>query len=405
MRELSSLLDIFPIFALISLIGSLAVFGYLVYTESQAPTFSYVSSKFDNKRKPKVSIVVTAKNEEQMIKACVESLIHQTYLNFEIVVVDDSSTDSTPKIVSEIAARTENLRLIPAGEKPSGWVGKSWPCWRGFQEANGDYLLFVDADSLYERTVVELCALYMEKNSIDMFSLSPRVVTRGIWAPAVLPLITGAINLLYPMIKVNDRKSKRAYVFGTFFLIRREVYARTGGHSKVRDQLVEDAAVAQLVKSAGYNLRVERGTELLSTEWESDPKTIFDGLERITSSSIKNFGTISILNAVLLFVLIIYPPIFVLAGIYSSEYSPIFLVGLTASLVNIAVFLSLTAMEMREVSGKVRPAIFLYFLGALMFIIAIVTTSIKVARKKKLYWKGQGYFQSAGKSLENITEN
>ncbi len=319
----------------------------------------------------------------------------------EIIVVDDSSTDRTAEIVARSLVSNPKLRLVKAGAKPDGWVGKSWPCWRGYEEAlNSDYLLFVDADSTFDRTVIELSVLYSEENSIDAFSLSPRVKLHTIWANAVLPLISGAINLLYPMRQVNDRKNERAYVFGTYVLVRKNVYERVGGHMKVRDQLVEDAALARLIKSAGYNLRIERGPDLLTTQWESDLRAIFHGLERIASSSIKTYGLLAILNAVLLFFLIIYPVIFILSVTLFHAFSTTFLVGTVACVLNVLVFLSLSANELYGISGKRGPGILLYVLGGIIFIVAIVTTSIKVAKGKNLYWKGQGYKQAVERPLK-----
>lgn len=385
---------IFPLIAVLSLLGSIAILSYLGITERQAPKFLFLPEKEEEENGPSVSIIVTARNEELMIEDCLDSLVAQTYQRKEIIAVDDSSSDRTVEIISRIAAREPQLRLVNAGQKPIGWVGKSWPCWRGAEEAKGEYLLFVDADSQYERTLVSRSALYVKKNAIDIFSVSPRVKFRGIWARAVLPMITGAINLLYPMRKVNDKKSDRAYVFGTYFLIRKDVYEKTGGHREVRDQIVEDAAIARLVKSAGYKLRIERGENLLATEWESDARAIFNGLERVASSSIKSYGIFSILNAILLFFLIVYPLIFVVAALALHVESGLFLTGIIACVANIIVFLTLDALQMTVISGSAGgPAVLLYFIGGLFFIAAIVTTSVKVARGRDLYWKGQGYKQ------------
>jgi chlorobactene glucosyltransferase len=386
--------DAFPALTFLSLIGSVAVFAYLYSTESQAPKFQFYPTSSEVSKGPKISIIVTAKNEEDMIESCLRSLTNQTYSKKEIIAVDDSSTDRTKEIILRLAQGDPVIRFVSAGTKPDGWVGKSWPCWRGFEESSGDYLLFVDADSLFAPETVERTVLYAFQNSIDIFSLSPRVKYHGIWARAVLPMITGAINLLYPMKKVNDKRNERAYVFGTYFLIKKDVYAKTEGHRKVRDQIVEDAAIARLVKAAGYDLRIERGTELLSTEWESEPRAIFHGLERVASSSIKSYGMVSVLNAVLLFFLIVYPVIFIFATVLSHSLTGIFLAGLVASLANVAVFLALTANETREITGGTGGlGALLYFLGGSIFMTAIITTSIKVARGKDLYWKGQRYKQ------------
>lgn len=402
------MIDIFQMLAVLSFAGAALIFSYLFITERRAPRFSNnEQSQTKGIGNPNVSIIVTAKNEEQMVSGCLDSLLSQTYANFQVIVVDDSSTDSTAEIVRNLVAKDSKLGLVPAGPKPDGWVGKSWPCWRGYEESSSaDYLLFVDADSTFEKTVVQRSIQFMEDKSIDVFSLSPHIELCGIWARAVLPLIAGAINLLYPMMKVNDGKSNRAYVFGTYFLVRKSVYETTGGHKAVKDQLVEDAAVARLIKSAGFNLKIEKGPEFVSTHWESDLKTIFHGMERIISSSSKGFGMVSILNALLLFFLIVYPVVYIFAVVFYGILSGISSFGLIASLLNVIIFLSLYSLEMKSVSGRLGLEIFLYFLGGLIFIAAIVTTALKIRTGKELIWKGQGYSQTASKVAgKQVIEN
>jgi len=379
------------IISVLSFLGSLSILIYLLTTELKAPKFGQALNSKTHNGGPRVSVIVTARNEEQMIEKCLNSLSAQTYKNMEIIVIDDTSTDRTVEIVISAMSRNAKLQLIHAGRKPDGWVGKSWPCWRGFEESKGDYLLFVDADSMFDATIIERCISYTREKSIDMLSLSPRIKVSSVWARAVLPLISGAINLLYPMEKVNDKRSERAYVFGTFILVRKSVYEETGGHKKVRDQIVEDAAIAKLVKSSGFNLRIEKGSEFLSTGWESDLGSIFNGLERVTSTSIKTYGSKSILNAILLFFLMIYPIIFLLAFVNSQNFDEIVLVGAVASILNILVFVSLGGLEMKTITGKIDPSILIYPLGGIIFIAAIVATTFKVMRGKGIYWKGQGY--------------
>ncbi len=122
-----SLFGIFPILSFLSLIGTFAIFSYLAVTERNAPKFTYlpredVSHKIED---PKVTVVVTVKNEEEFIEKCLDSLTQQTYSSLEIIVVYDSSTDSTREIVEKLASNHSNLRLVSAGLKTPGWVGKS----------------------------------------------------------------------------------------------------------------------------------------------------------------------------------------------------------------------------------------------------------------------------------------
>ena len=233
--------------------------------------FSSVGEQKTTGAHPMVSIMVTAKNEEKVIERCLHSVLGQSYPNLEVIVVDDSSTDQTNQIITQMSKQFEKIRVVDAGPKPQGWIGKSWPCWRGYESAKGELLLFFDADSVFEKEgCVEEAVEYMLGNVIDMFSLAPRVKTTGIWSVSTLPIVSSAIDILYPISKVNDPKSPRAYVFGTFILVKKKAYEAIDGHRAVRELIVEDAAIAQRAKSSGFKLRVERAPEYFTTEWEHE---------------------------------------------------------------------------------------------------------------------------------------
>ena len=381
--------------AILSLLGSVLVTSFLLATERRAPLFRDSITNLHLKDAPevKVSIIIPARNEEQSIGSCLNSLFAQTHQNLEIIVVDDSSTDSTREVVASFSNRSKNIRMVSAGAKPNEWVGKTWPCWRGYQESSGEFLLFVDADSKLRPNLTELSLSYIQEKNIDMFSISPTVEMLGFWTSSVLPIITGAINLLYPMEKVNNKESKRAYVFGTFILVRRDVYEKTGGHKAVNQELVEDAAIARLTKESGFNLRIERAPDLLTTEWEQEPRSIYHGLERVMSSSIKEYGMISILNAILIFFLALYPIFFALDYLLFHPANLILEIGFITSALNIICFLILVSFELHQISSKISYLPLLYPLGVSMFILAIISSSLKVSHGRKIIWKGSGYVQ------------
>ena len=389
-------LDLLSGLVVLSVLGCILFFGYLWATERKAPKFSDSIKELQrSKETSALTVIVTARNEEETIGRCLDSLLKQTYPELEILVVDDSSKDRTREVVGEYASKNAKIRLESAGPKPDGWVGKSWPCWRGYEMSHGEYLLFVDADSWFEPETIELAMNYIVSRDIDVLSISPKIEMKGVWAKAVVPIITGAINLLYPMEKVNDEKSDRAYVFGTFILLKKKVYASIGGHAKVKEEIVEDAAIAKIAKSSGRKVRVEIGTGYLTTEWENDYSAIYKGLERVASTSIRSYGLVSLLNAVLLFFVGVYPLIFFVASllmiILGSVVGLAGTIGLVASLIGIVTFISLTSMELKMVRGSVGLAPLLYPLGVCFFIAAIITTSFKVSSGKAFGWKGSDY--------------
>jgi chlorobactene glucosyltransferase len=390
----------------LAVLVSLALFlmlFYLLSTERRAPHVGVWEG--NQTQNLLVSIVVAARNEENEITPCLASLIAQNYPRIEVIVVDDNSTDKTLLIAKEFE-KDPRVRVISAGPKPKGWVGKSWPCQKGYEASKGDVLLFVDADSVLEPKALEYSVKLLENNSIDMLSISPKVVLRGIWAKATLPLVSAGINLLYPLTKVNDPNNKRAYVFGTFILVRKSVYSSIGGHEAIKDRIVEDAAIAQLTKSKGFKLKVLIGDDLLTTVWESELSTIYRGMERVFSDSIRSYGLVSLLDAIVVFFLGLYPITFIIGFVgYSAFVRNLFLgstigslilnVGLVACVLSVLLCLAVQANELHLVKGKqeIRFAPLLYPIGFCFFMSAIVSSTIKVSRSRGIEWKGQKFEQ------------
>ncbi|MBI4228575.1 MAG: glycosyltransferase [Deltaproteobacteria bacterium] len=237
---------------------------------------------------PIVSIIVPMRNEERNARQCIESLMSQKYSNFEVIVVDDRSEDNTLKVLKEFVVKHSNFKLVEGTPTPKGWVGKNHALWQGVKEAKGSWLLFVDADTISESQMLTSVIKYAEDNNIDMLSVSPFQILETFWERVIQPVIFSSIAYAFPQDKINDPKSKIAAAIGQFILIKRSVYENTGGHSTVKDKIVEDFALAQLVKRSGYRLYVMRGIKLIRTRmytnfgelWEGWTKNLFFGLNK-----------------------------------------------------------------------------------------------------------------------------
>ncbi len=241
--------------------------------------------------KPFVSIIVPARNEERNIRRCVESLLEQDYDNYEVIVVDDGSTDGTPRILDELVAshahsdRLYVLRL--RDELPQGWAGKPHAIHKGTQEAHGEWLLFTDADTWHAPDALQ-CALTLAMDeNIDLFSLGTEQVLPGFWEKVLMPMAYMGISMMYPVKKVNDPLSSVAIANGQYILIRRSVYDMLGGYARpeLRKTLIDDRDLAWIVKQQGFRLRLEDGRDLvrvhmydgLREAWRGWRKNVFLG--------------------------------------------------------------------------------------------------------------------------------
>src|SRR5215467_8607429 len=200
---------------------------------------------------PQVSVIIPARNEEASLGTCLESSVSQSGVNFEIIVVNDHSTDRT----REIAASFPSVRVIEAGPLPSGWTGKNNAVATGAREAQGEWLLFTDADTVHLPGSLQRALAEAAEHKADMISYSPEQIAVTFWEMAVLPVVFAELARQFPPSKVSDPRSPQAAANGQFLFIRRQVYDAIGGHAAVASEILEDVALARRIKAAGYKLR------------------------------------------------------------------------------------------------------------------------------------------------------
>src|SRR6266567_3168031 len=218
---------------------------------------------------PLVSIIVPARNEERNIRRCVESLLEQTYPNYEVIVVDDGSTDGTPNILENIIqTHPQSNRLWVQrlrDELPEGWAGKPHAIHAGVQESHGAWLLFTDADTWHAPNALQNAMTSALDTGSDLYSLGSGQVLPGFWEKVMMPMAYLGITMMYPIKKVNDPLSSIALANGQFILIRRAVYDILGGYARpeLRNTLLDDRDLARTVKQQGFRLRLENGRDLV----------------------------------------------------------------------------------------------------------------------------------------------
>lgn len=231
---------------------------------------------------PHLSVIIPARNESQNIAACVRSLTAQDYPRelLEIIVIDDNSTDRTAAIVQEIAETDPRVRLVFAGDLSAGWIGKSHACWKGVKQAGGEWICFIDADTIAAPSLLSTAVAHATVQQIDMLSLEPRQVLGSFWERLVIPSGLVLVSFIVDLRTINDPTQDGAAADGQFILIRRRVYDDVGGHYAVRAEFSEDTALARLLQSAGYRTFLMGGDDLIRVRMYSDFSSLWNGLAR-----------------------------------------------------------------------------------------------------------------------------
>jgi hypothetical protein len=211
--------------------------------------------------RPGVSVIVPARNEEACLRTCLESLVSQAGVVFEIIVVDDGSTDRT-RVIAESFPR---VRIIAPGPLPPGWSGKNNAVAAGAREAHGQWLLFTDADTVHKPGSLARAVAEAEQHHADLLSYSPEQEVQGFWEKAIMPVIFADLARRYRPSDVSDPKSPAAAANGQYLLISRSAYEAVGGHAAVATSLLEDVALARAVKASGRKIFFRFGGDAVRT--------------------------------------------------------------------------------------------------------------------------------------------
>jgi len=208
-----------------------------------------------------VSVIVPARNEEDCLGVCLESLVVQAGVSFEIIVVDDGSSDRTRAIAQSFSG----VRVVEPGPLPSGWSGKNNALVAGAKEARGEWLLFTDADTMHQAGSLARSVAEARRQKAALLSYSPEQEVHGMWEKAVMPVIFADLASSYRPSEVSDPASSAAAANGQYILVSREAYDAVGGHAAVATSLLEDVALARAVKASGRRIFFRYGGDAVRT--------------------------------------------------------------------------------------------------------------------------------------------
>jgi chlorobactene glucosyltransferase len=220
---------------------------------------------------PLISVLIPARNEESNIGACLESLQRQDYPDYEILVLDDDSSDNTSAIVEEIAASDPRVRLLRGSPLPEGWAGKTFACHQLASQARGSWLLFTDADTVHSPSVLRDALAYAHNHSLSLLSGLPLQRTVSLSQKVVIPALYFVILSCFPLWWLQgSKKPKPGLAIGQFLFVSASDYHEIGGHEAVKSRIIEDVCLGFEMVRHGKRQGVVDLSHAVSTEMCAD---------------------------------------------------------------------------------------------------------------------------------------
>ena len=353
---------------------------------------------------PRVTILIPAKDEGERIRSCIGSALAQDYPNFNVIAIDDRSTDNTGAVMDDMAAKDANLKAFHnTVAPPGGWTGKNNALHTAAAEAKGNWLLFVDSDVVLEPDALSASMAVLLRKKFDMISLLPKLESHSIWESLLVPLAGAAASSMYLIALTNTQQTKTAFANGQFLMISRAAYDAIGRHEVVRDRYCEDVEIARLVKEKGMRPRVSWGNEFCAVRMYSSLGAIFRGWSRIYYAA-RVGSPWRVLAAALFVILCGFSAYAALAwGAYRlfgqpAAHWPGGATWLVAGGVHFAVLTAAVA-TLYHWSGNPRRNALLFPLGGSM-LLGIFARALHMCVTKKVEWRGTAYSHTMAATLD-----
>lgn len=339
-----------------------------------------------------ISVIIPARNEGRNIRRCLQALFAQTYSNYELIVVDDRSSDETPMILAELGKAAARLNIVHGSQLPPGWAGKPHALIQGVAVAQGEWLCFMDADTFAQPNLLWSAYRMALEQGADMFSILTDQELGSFWEKTILPLVFLGLSFGFPAQRVNDPTKPDAISNGQFILIKRSVYDRVGGHVAVKDRVDEDKAIAILVKRAGYRLLLADGRKVACTRmytslpemWEGWTKNIYLGL--LDRLWLLLFG--ALLGLLVSFLL----PFWLLGGLlWLTSGGGVVAAIVTGEASLLWVYLLWKRLQACRAFGIPGGYALTFPLGALIFTAMMFASAFNVISGRGVLWKGRRY--------------
>lgn len=346
-------------------------------------TIQTLTATEDIKNVGKVSVLIPARNEELNITNCISSVLNQTYIDLEVIVLNDNSTDKTPELLKSFD--DTRLRILEGLPLELGWVGKNFACHQLQKSATGSYLLFIDADTELHKSCVASAVKFAETNATDLLSVMPRELSDSFWEKLVIPMLYFAVTVFLPFPMI-ERSAKKQYAMGNgqFMFFKREFYDKIGGHESLKSKIVEDVWLARRVKEFKGKLIFADANSLIKCRMYRNFREVWGGFSKNLFAGLSFSVTGLAFTIVTYLILFVLPPFLMLTGFLELNFTNIVIVSIPI------------IMRLLQAFKFNQPVLFsLLNPFSALFIVAVALNSFRLIRfGKGASWKGREYSES-----------
>ena len=338
---------------------------------------------------PSVTIVVPARNEEASIRQALSQLLALDYDNYEVIAIDDRSTDRTGEIMDDLAKQGDGrprpsnvvLRVVHIKELPPGWMGKAHAMWSAAKQSTADWILFTDADVMFRPDCLHRAITYAEAERADHLVLFPRTIMKRPGEKMMLAFFQLMFVFGHRPWKVADPKAKDHIGVGAFNLVRRQVYEVVGTYEALRFEVVDDMKLGKVIKNAGFRQRNVLGGDLLELHWAQGARGVVRNLTKnfFAVMSFQSWRAIGFCAAAAFLNILPFAGVFLAQGWARIPYA----VALAC------LFFLYFGMSL---FSDVRPwYVLLHPFGTLLFIYTMLRSMVFALRNRGVEWRGTMY--------------
>jgi chlorobactene glucosyltransferase len=341
-----------------------------------------------------VSVIVPARNEEAGIARCLDGLAHQDYPRYEVIIVDDGSTDATPRILAHYAAQyPQRVRVTRGRPLPPGWVGKCNACLHGSTFARGEWLLFLDADTAAQPTLLGAMLRDAQERRLDALSLFPFNELGSLAERIILPVFFQFAWTVFPLAQASTPEGlpQSALANGQCFLFRADVYQAMGGHAVVKDKVLEDVEFARALRRAGYRVGLAAGAPHIRVRMYHNFAEVAQGLAKHAWNGQRAGGWRAYWGILRMMLTLFAPPLLCAAGLIQLTREPVGLLTFAVACAGYTAVLSFWRAVLRDLYALPARYAWLMPLGFLAYLLIAARGTLAVWLKRGVTWKGRSY--------------